>query len=335
MMNRRALVGGVCATLPLVAICPRQSRAAEFSMKWGTALSASHPVALRCVEALNAIREETSGRVEIELFPNSQLGGDSDMLSQVRSGALEFLTSAGVSIGTFVRDAGIINMPFAFDSYDQIWPAVDGDFGALVRAAITKTGLHVFDRFWDNGFRQITTAARPVNGPDDLRGLKIRVPASPLNTALFRSLGASPLVLNVAEVYSALQTRVVDGQENPLAQVSLFKFYEVQKHCALTDHVWDGFILLANGPVWADLPKDLQAIVSRHIDAAALRQREDMAALNAMLRSRLEQQGMTFTVPEKPLFRRVLKETNFYTEWQGKYGPELWSLLTKYASALG
>jgi TRAP-type C4-dicarboxylate transport system substrate-binding protein len=136
--------------------------------------------------------------------------------------------------------AAINGVGFAFPDYPAVWLAMDGELGVHIRAAIAKLNLQPFGRVWDNGFRQITSSSRPINRPRDLDGFKIRVPVSPLYTSLFRSLGAAPAGLNLSEVYSALQTRIVDGQENPLAVFETAKLYEVQKYCAMTNHVWDG-----------------------------------------------------------------------------------------------
>src|SRR6202000_1801620 len=114
--------------------------------------------------------------------------------------------------------------------YDRIWPAMDGKLGAHARAAIGKLGLYAFDKVWDNGFRQITTGGIPINAVADIQGLKIRVPVSPISISTFKALGAAPSSLQFSEVYSALQTRVVDGQENPLVLIQLAKLYEVQKY---------------------------------------------------------------------------------------------------------
>jgi TRAP-type transport system periplasmic protein len=114
-----------------------------------------------------------------------------------------------------------------------------------VRGAIGKAGLHAFDTMWDNGYRQITSSTHPIVAPEDLRGFKIRVPVSPLWMSMFKALGASPAAINFNEVYSALQTRIVEGQENPVSLINLSKFYEVQKYVSSTNHMWDGFWTLA------------------------------------------------------------------------------------------
>jgi tripartite ATP-independent transporter DctP family solute receptor len=147
-----------------------------------------------------------------------------------------------------------------------------------VRGQINKANLVVMDRIWDNGFRQITSSTKPMNTAADLNNFKIRVPVSPMWTSMFKGLGAAPTSINFAEVYSALQTKVVDGQENPLAIIDTAKLYEVQKYCAMTNHMWDGFWFLGNRRAWEKLPPDLRAVVAKHINAAGMKQRADVAS---------------------------------------------------------
>jgi tripartite ATP-independent transporter DctP family solute receptor len=256
------------------------------------------------------------------------------MLSQLRTGAIDFFTLSGLILATLVPVASINGIGFAFKGYDQVWAAMDGDLGAHVRSVIAKSGLVAFERMWDNGYRQITASTHPINTPDDLKGFKIRVPVSPLWTSMFKAFGASPASINFSEVYSALQTRIVEGQENPVSLIQIAKLYEVQKYCSLTGHMWDGFWFLANGKSWAALPEELQEIVTRNINEAALEDRADLAKLNATVADDLKAKGMILNTPDPQPFRDALKKAGFYDEWRGKYGPEPWALLEKYTGSL-
>src|SRR3974377_797392 len=164
---------------------------------------------------------------------------------------------------------------------------MDGALAPFVRGAIAKAVLYAFDNMWDNGYRQVTSSTHPINTPNDMRGFKIRVPVSPLWTSMFKALGGSPTSININEVYSALQTKIVEGQENPLSLINLFKFFEVQKYVSFTNHMWDGFWTLANAKAWADRPNDLQEVLARNINAAALKEREDVRQLNESLQGDL------------------------------------------------
>lgn len=325
-ITRRSLTAGAAA-LPLFAIRSRPAGAAEFSYKFANNLPAAHPMNIRANEGVARVLEATGGRVEIKVFPNNQLGSDTDMLSQLRSGAVEFFTLSGLILATLVPPASINGVGFAFKDYDQVWRAMDGKLGEFVRGEIAKRGLLAMDRIWDNGFRQMTTSTKPIRTPEDIRGLKLRVPVSPLWTSMFTAFGASPTSINISETYSALQTKIVDGQENPLAVIETTKIYEVQKFCSMTNHMWDGYWFLANRRSFERLPKDAQEIVAREINKSALDERADVAKLNAELRGKLSGNGLAFNDTEPAPFRDALKKSGFYSDWHGKYGDAAWGVL--------
>src|SRR6201996_6958017 len=161
-----AVMGGVGA--PFVA----RAQQAEWTYKFANNLPESHPFVARAREMAAAIKTETNGRFDLQVFPNSQLGSDTDTLSQVRSGGVEFFTLSGLILATLVPAASINGMGFAFPNYDTVWKAMDGDLGAYVRAQINKANLVVMDKIWDNGFRQTTSSTKPINGPADFKGFK-------------------------------------------------------------------------------------------------------------------------------------------------------------------
>jgi tripartite ATP-independent transporter DctP family solute receptor len=322
---RRTLLAG--AALPLFAIGTRRARAAEFSLKLANNSPATHPQTIRQLEAADRIKAATNGAVEIQVFPNNQLGSDTDMLSQLRSGAIDLFMMSGLILSTLVPSASINGIGFAFNDYATVWKAMDGKLGAYIRAEIGKRGLVVMDRIWDNGFRQITSSSHPIRQPADLKGFKIRVPVSPLWTSMFQALGAAPISINFAEVYSALQTRIAEGEENPLAIIEVAKLYEVQKYVSMTDHMWDGFWMLGNRGSFSGLPADTQAIVARELNRSALDERADIAKLNASVVDELKSKRLTFVEVDKPAFRNALKTAGFYADWKAKYGDEAWGIL--------
>ena len=333
-VSRRVFAGGVAAgALALGASRPARA-AAKFVMKVGSDVPASHSLNIRTMEAAARILAETGGQVDLQVFPNNQLGSDTDMLSQLRSGALEMLSLAGVILATLVPAASLNSVGFAFKDYPTVWKAMDGPVGGYIREQIGKSGLVVMDRIWDNGFRQITTRPKPVNSPDDLHDMKLRVPVSPMLISVFKSLGASPVSINFSELYSALQTRIVDGEENALTLISTAKLFEVQKYCALTRHVWDGYWMLSNRRAWGALPPDLAAIVAKHLNQAALDQRRDSETLDQTLQAELVKQGMVFNEPDIAPFRQLLRTSGFYTEWQAKFGEASWANLEQTVGSL-
>jgi tripartite ATP-independent transporter DctP family solute receptor len=331
-VTRRTVLSGAGA-VAAVSIAGRPAKAAEFNLKYGNDLPAAHPINKRALEACDAIRAATNGRVDIQIFPNSQLGGSTDMLSQVRSGAIDIFT-VGSPLANVVPVSSISSIAFAFPDFAGVWAAVDGDLGGHIRQQISTIGLVAFDKMWDNGFRQITTSNKPINEPNDLKGLKLRVPVSPLFTSMFRALGTAPTAINFVEVYTALQTKIVDGQENPLALIEAAKFYEVQKYCSLTGHMWEGFWMVANRRNWEQLPQDLREVTARLLNEGAVKQREDMAKLNTTLEAQLKEKGLTFNTVNKRPFQEALKTAGFYAEWRQKYGEDAWKILERYSGNL-
>jgi tripartite ATP-independent transporter DctP family solute receptor len=231
--------------------------------------------------------------------------------------------------------SGITSVGFAFKNYDDVWKAMDGDLGNHIRAEIAKTPLFTVSKIWDNGFRHITSSTREIKSAADLKGFKVRVPLAPPLTSLFTALEASPAPINFNEVYTALQTKVVEGQENPLAIIATARLYEVQKTCSLTGHVWDGYWVLGNKRAFEKLPADVQQVIKREIDKSATDQRADVAKLNSNLASDLKTKGLNFVNVQQEDFRKKLASTSFYGDWKSKYGTAAWDLLEKVSGKLG
>ena len=336
--SRRNVLRTLAATpvVAAVASIPGLSRAAapEFSFKFGHNQPVHHPLHVRAQEAADRVLAESKGRLEVKIFPNGQMGGDNDMLSQVRSGGLQMYTPASLGLSTLVPVAAINAIGFAFADYKQVWAAMDGKLGAHVRANIEKVGLYPLERIWDNGFRQVTTSGKAVTAVQDMAGLKIRVPVSPLAISMFKGLGAAPGSLQFAELYTALQTKVYDAQENPLSIIQIAKMYEVQKYCSLTNHMWDGWWIILNGRAWKELPPDLQKILSTAFNEAALKERADISALNDSTQADLKSKGMAFNATTPDTFRAALKKSGFYEEWHKKFGDEAWGILEQSVGKL-
>lgn len=324
--SRRLFLAGAAA-VPLVAIRTQPARAAEFNYKLATGQSLTQPINARLDQACQRIREASGGRIELKFFPASQLGSDTDLITQVRTGGIEFLNIAGSVISTVASGAAITNVGFAFSDYDHVWRGVDGPVGAYVRTQIEKAGLIVAAKAADNGFRQITSNAKPIKTPDDLKGYRIRVPVAPIFTSLFSSLGASPTSINFNELYTALQTRLVDGEENGFVTIEAGKLYEVQKYLTETNHIWDPFWIVANRRAFGKLPDALQEIVRRELDRAAMEEREDVVRLTGTLKGQLASRGLVFETADKAAFRKSLTQAGFYRDWKEKFGAEAWKAL--------
>jgi TRAP-type C4-dicarboxylate transport system substrate-binding protein len=174
-ITRRGLLGAASAAIGTTILGKSAGAAAEFEFKLGVNTPESHPLAVRLTEAARAIGAQSSGRLNVTVFANSQLGGDPEMLSQLRAGGIELLAAPSMTLSTLVPLSGLPSIGFAFQSYDQVWAAMDGGVGDVVRDAIGKAGIVPMKKIWDNGFRQITSSSsRQLNGVEDLKGFPSR-----------------------------------------------------------------------------------------------------------------------------------------------------------------
>jgi tripartite ATP-independent transporter DctP family solute receptor len=328
----RAALGASALAAPSLRLARAQS--AEFVLKFGNNNPENHPMIVAMSKAADRIKQESGGRVELRLFPNSSLGSDTDMLSQVRSGALELFALSALVLSTLAPVAAINGIGFAWQGYEQIWDAMDGDLGSHVREGISKLNLYAFEHMWDNCFRQITSSSHPIEKVEDLTGFKIRVPPSPLWVSMFSAFGASPTSINLAEVYSALQTRIVEGHENPFALILILRMYEVQKYVSITNHMWDGYWLIANGRSWNRIPDALKEIIAKNIKQATMEERAAIRGLNESVKGDLIAKGLIFNTPPSKPFRDKLTSAGFYEQWRSKFGEQTWGLLEHYTGKL-
>jgi tripartite ATP-independent transporter DctP family solute receptor len=226
-------------------------------------------------------------------------------------------------------------MPFALRDYNAIWQAMDGKLGKLLRADLEKAGYMTTDKILDSGFHQITSSGKPINTVADMQGFKLRAPPSPLIVATWRAIGAAPTPMNFSELYTALQTGVVEGQESPLIFIRSNRLFEVQKYVSLTSHVWDGWYTLINPRAFSKLPKDLQDLVMDSFNQAGVDERNDVVGLIAQTKTFLTEKGMTISTPPDILpFRQKLQEAGLYKEWKEKLGAEGWAMLEEISGPL-
>ncbi|MBV8424790.1 MAG: TRAP transporter substrate-binding protein [Candidatus Eremiobacteraeota bacterium] len=330
---RRTFLAGTGATFASIGFLRARAKAAQFTYKYGSNVDVSHPLNVRMVQLWNAVKAETNGRLDVQMFPNNQLGGDTAMLTQLRSGALQFFTLDGGILQSVVPVAAIQGVGFAFKNGQDAFRAFDGSLGDYVRKEIKDKGIWVFDKMWDNGMRDMTSSKGPIRSAADLANFKIRTPPGKLWVDLFKALGASPSPLNFSEVYTALQTKIFDGQENPPAIIQVARLFEVQKYLSITNHMWSAFHLLANMDAWKALPPDVQSVVTRNAAKYALLQRRDTQLLNDTLLDKLRREGMTVNTADVSGFRPRL--TNFYHDYRQAFGDAAWGLLEQTSGKLG
>jgi tripartite ATP-independent transporter DctP family solute receptor len=284
----------------------------------------------------DAIRAETNGRVEAQVFAenNKIAGGDLAALERLRAGEIQFYTLMGGILGTVVPVAEAQQVPFAFKSAGDAHKAIDGPLGAYIRHEMALKGLHGFAiGGFDNGMRQVASVARPIVKPDDLAGMKIRVPPGQMILDTFKALGAEPVTVLAGQLYDALASGKVEAQENPLAVLEGFKLYELVKYVSLTNHMWSGFNLMAHLPTWRSLPDNIKGVIDRNAVKYVRRQREQQDTLNAGLRTDFAGRGLAFNEVDQAGFRARLP--GVYAAWKEKLGAKCWSLLEAEIGKLG
>ncbi|GAC1571501.1 MAG: TRAP transporter substrate-binding protein [Candidatus Elarobacter sp.] len=333
--TRGAFITSSAAAFASIAIVRAPAQAAEFTGKAGTNQPVDHPLSIAMKDLWDNVRKETNGKIDVTVFPNNQLGGDTAMLQQLRAGALQVMTLDGGILESVVPVAAIQSVGYAFSDPGHAFKAFDGKLGEYVRKEIGSKGIHAFEKIWENGMRQITTSSKPIRNAGDLSGFKIRTPNSKMALDVFKSLGAAPTPLNFSELYTALQTRVVDGQENPLANIEFARFYEVQKNLSLSGHMWGGYWLLSENEWWNKIPGDLQAIVAKNASSMTDRQRKDVMKLNDNLIGKLRSQGMAvneLSAADRNSMRAKLPD--YYKRWKAEFGTTAWDLLEQYTGKL-
>ena len=334
-MERKKFLAGSAAAFASVGIVRSPSAAAEFEYKFATNAPISHPLNTNAVPMWKNVVRDSNGRLNVTIYPNNQLGGDTAMLTQLRSGAIQFFMLSGGILTNVVKVAGIQGVPFAFKSHKEVYAAFDGQLGAYVRKEIENAGLFAMPHITDNGFRQITNWVRPIKTADDLKGLKLRTPAGALWVDLFKTLGANVTAINISEAYSALQTHVVDGQENPFIIIEFQRFFEVNKYLSITNHMWDGFWVIANMDKWNALGPQLQDVITKNMLIYAHDQRRDNDLLNDSLADKLQRQGLVFNKADVATFKAKLNANKFYDRWRDTFGADAWAILEKYTGKLG
>ena len=251
------------------------------------------------------VEMETGGAVDVKVFPAGQLGGERELAEAVRLGTVQMTMVSG-AMANFFKEYQILDIPYLFSSAPVAWKVLDGWFGKeLAEECLKKTGMRVLT-FGEAGFRNFTTSSRPIRTPADLKGLKIRVMESPVYLALIRSLGGAPTPVSWTETYTALQQKVVDGQENPVSSIKYAKLYEVQKYLTLDGHTYGVDFVLINEKFYQGLPKEIQSTIKTAAITTGTIMRGIQTIDSTLGIQFLKEKGMEVYVPtarEKAMFR--------------------------------
>ena len=318
--RRRFLIGSAAAAM----LASTRARAADIRYRLGLSQPVDSPNYIRLKEMADRVRAETAGAMQIDVLPAGQLGSDNAMLAMLQKNEMQMYMGGNV-FGPLVPVTEMPGLPFVFNDPAAVFAALDGALGEYIRAEMMSKDIYAFRLGFDNGFHQLTTSTKPIRSAADLVGTKIRTPVQKMTVDFFETLGAKPMTFTLSQLYQVCKDHTVDGQTDPLGLILLLKLYEVQTYLSMTNHWWSGFTLTANAQAWKALPADMQAILQKHADAAALAQRKDIEKLNAEAFDALRRKGMIVNEADTSGFRKPLAA--FYARWKEIYGPQAWALL--------
>ena len=303
-------------------VSPATSYAKKVNLRLAHSESTSnirHDVVLFFVEKA---KELSGGELNIEVFPAGQMGTHTQCQEMVSTGTLDFyITTAGlVSVFDPKRTQELIELPYLFDNYTQAYAFMDTDFVTNIYEPLQAKGIRYLST-WDNGFRHMTNNVRPIYTPEDMKGLKVRVVKSEMSMKIISSLGASPVPMSYSELYTALGSGVVDGQENPFMNIYASKFYEVQKYMSVTKHQYSTLPLIFSEMTWKKLTDNQRKALKQAAMEAAPYMRKQVGANEGKQREAMEKEGLKVNdVPDLTPFRKAVEPVY---EWaRGKWGAD-------------
>ncbi|MDL2272728.1 TRAP transporter substrate-binding protein [Desulfovibrio sp. OttesenSCG-928-I05] len=319
----------ICMFLALgVAFAAVPAQAAK-TMKVGLGVPESHFEVRAMKEFKKYVEEKTGGEILVDLYPATQLGNDKEVLEAIKVGVAHMNLPGPAVLGNFVKDFTIVGLPYLFATQEIADKVVDGPWGEALLKKLEPAGF-VGLGFGDFGYRHVTNNVRPITKLEDFKGLKIRVMQNPSHLAVFRSLGANPTAMAFSEVFSGLQQGVIDGQENPLKNITSNKVYEVQKHLTLSRHVYEWIVFVVGKKFYDGLTPDQQQILQEASHIARDYMRNAVVADDAEALEEIRAAGLTITELEPAEFARIQDTaTKTVIEEASKINPQLYKELVE------
>jgi TRAP-type transport system periplasmic protein len=289
-------------------------------LKLGHAVAPEHPYHLGAVRYSELVAQRTKNKVKIDVYPSTQLGNERDMVEGLQLGTIDLVVTSTGPLGGFVPRIFVVDLPFLFRDREHAYKVLDGSIGRELLDAFSAKGISGL-AFWENGFRQMTNSVRPIEKPEDLKGIKIRTMENKVHLSAFRAFGASPTPMAWSEVYTALQQKTIDAQENPIAIIYFQKIYEVQKYLTLTGHFYSPAPLLMSLKAFNNLPKNIQKIMLDTAMDCATYERNLLRDNEAKQLAEIKAKGMLVTLPNKKPFQAAAAPV--YKEFESQFGKEI------------
>lgn len=328
-LTRRSVIGaGAALAVYAPGIIPAR---AAVELRLTHPADVTHPVHTEAEAMVKRIAERTNNEVKITIFPNNALGSPVEAAQQTRLGAIDMMLLNPANIEALSKTIGVINIPYQFDSYEHAHKTLDVTGRDWIAEQLKAAGFTWIANFeW--GFRAVTNSRRPINQPADVKGLKIRVPPELAIKAAFEALGASTQTIAFQEVYLALANKVVDGQDNPVGTTFAAKFFEAQKHLALTRHIYASIMFCSNPRVWSNrLTEEQRKIVSEEGAKAGASARKGVRDNEEANLAAMQKAGVEITRPDVGPFRDKMGPA--YDQLRKALGEDTWNAWTKLVTA--
>jgi tripartite ATP-independent transporter DctP family solute receptor len=320
MKAARTFVLTSVVVVALVATLPVRAADPQVKLRIGTVTTKQNPVGQGAVRLAEAAEQQSKGRIKVDVFDAGQLGGELDMVSQIRLGSLDMAVIGSGIVGSVEPTFSLTELPFIWKSDDAARTVLDGPIGQRILGLLEVKGIKAL-AWGEWGFRGILTSKKPLETPDDLKGLKIRVIENPLYVTTLRAYGANAVPMAWPEVYTGLEQGTIDGVDTNYAGMFDAKLYEVTKNLAVTDHIYTAVVILMNRKKFESLPKDLQQVMLAAGKAGGLRTREVARTANNEAIDFMAKRGLKVTRPDRRAFEEKAPEV--YKRFAAQVGPDL------------
>ena len=296
--------------------------AADFNFTFAHVLIESTPNARAAVKFKEEVEKNSDGRIAINIRPAAQLGGDVEIIEQTQMNLVQIAIPPTGNLANFDQKMFLFDLPYLMPNEEAMKRVLDGEVGREILDGLEKSNLKGIN-YWGAGFRNMTNNIRPITKPDDLKNIKMRVLQAPTVMATYRTYGANPTAMAFTEVYNGLQQGVIEGQENPYANIDSMKFYEVQKYMTLTHHTYHTYAAVMNKAAWESLPDDLQTVMQEAFDVSRDYARELTLEDEKEIYERIKDQIEIIELTDEGREAFIEKSQPLYKQFEKQLTPEL------------
>ena len=289
---------------------------AEYTIKIGHSVTTTNLLHVSLENFAAYVNEQSGGKVKVDIYAAEQLGSNAEMAEMVEMGSLDAMMLPQGQLATYSEKINALGLPFLFEDYDSVYKVLDSEIGDELVADLANRNM-IQLAYWENGLRQVTNSKRPINTPDDLKGLKIRTPEDAMTIAIFTALGASPSPLAFSELYLALQQGTFDGQENPVSNIYANNFADVQKYLSITNHKYECKNMIFSLSKWNSYPEDVQTLLKEAAVKFGNEHRQAIVDSQESQLAELQEKGMEVNEPDLEPFKAATQSVydDFYAQY--------------------